>query len=84
MTVRTIKTHSAEADRICDNKIRFIFRNAREHIKEGDVIQFLCIKDKRPVLHKINNRSFVVTEVNDCMTAPVAKGFQVIGFRRMV
>lgn len=81
MTIRTIKTNMVEATKIFEDKVRYIFRTDKEAIKEGDVIQFLCVKDKRPSLHQINNKSFVVTDVRDCMNAPIDKGVQIIGFR---
>ena len=83
MVVRTIKTNTIEADNIMDNKISFIFRSDKECIKEGDVIQFLCVKDKRSTMHRINNKSFVVTVVLDSMTAPLVAGYQMVGFRKL-
>ena len=84
MVVRTIKTNVNEADSLLNNKISFIFRSDKDCIKEGDIIQFLCMRDRRSVLHRINNKSFVVTRVMDSMTAPLLKGYQVIGIRQMV
>ncbi len=84
MAIRTIKTSMEEAARILDDKVRFVFRSDRDFIKEGDVIQFLVIKDKRPVtMHRLNSKSFVVTDVRDRMNAPLEKGVQIIGFRRL-
>ena len=84
MVVRTIKTNVQEADNIMDNKLSFIFRSDKERYMPGDVIQFLCMKDRCSTLHRINNKSFVVTTVLDSMTAPIISGFQLIGIRKMV
>ena len=84
MTIRTINTNMEEAEKILKDKVRFVFRSNREFIQEGDVIQFLVIKDKRPItMHKLNSLSFVVTDVRDDLTAPIEKGLQIIGFRRL-
>ena len=83
MTVRTVKTNMEEAAKILNDKVRYIFRSDKDSIKEGDIIQFLCIKNMKPALHEINNKSFVVTDVRDCMNAPIDKGVQIIGFRRL-
>lgn len=83
MTVRTIKTSRAEADHIMGDKLHHIFRSNKERIKAGDIIQFLVYKDGKPVAHRINGRSFVVTIVQDCGLAPVQAGWQAVGFRYM-
>ena len=79
MVVRTIKTTYGEAEAILNNR-RHIFRSDKTAIKEGDIIQFNVVKQTKPVLHSITNKAYIVTSVEDCMTAPVAKGFKVIGF----
>lgn len=81
MTVRTIKTNPREADAICGNTLSVIFRSEKEFMKPGDVIQFLCMKEKKPVTHKINSKGYVVTQVYNAMTAPIVKGYQAITFR---
>lgn len=83
MTVRTIKTTKAEADRIIENKVHHIFRSANERIRAGDVIQFLAYKDGKPVTHKINSKGYIVTIVQDSGLAPVQDGWQAVGFRNM-
>lgn len=81
MTVRTIKTNLREAEAICSNTLSVIFRSEKEYVKPGDVIQFLCMKDQKPVTHKINSKGYIVTRVYDAMTAPIVKGYQAITFR---
>ena len=83
MTVRTIKTTKTEADHIMGNKLHHVFRSNKEHIRAGDVIQFLAYKDGKPLVHSINGKSFVVTIVQDCGLAPVQDGWQAVGFRNM-
>lgn len=82
MVCRTIKVGYGEAEAILKDK-RFIFRSDKTAIKVGDIIQFNVVKQMKPVLHSITNRAYVVTSVDDSMTAPVVKGFKVIGFRSM-
>ena len=83
MTIKTIKTNDIEANRIIENKTRFIFRSDRDFFKEGDIIEFRVIKDGKEVIHKINSKRYVVTAVMDCMTAPIEKGFLFIAFRAL-
>lgn len=83
MTVRTIKTTEEEANRILENKVRFIFRSDKDCFRETDIIQFRVIKNLHDVLHKIDSKKYVVTAVMDCMTAPVVKGYQFIAFREI-
>ena len=81
MVVRTIKITSAEADKLLNNVISCVFRTDKEYIRAGDIVQFLVIKDTKPVLHQINSRSYVVTCVNDSANAPIDRGFQLISVR---
>ena len=83
MTIRTIKTNEAEANRIIENKVRFLFRSDKECFRENDIITFRVIKNLHDVLHKIDSKRYVVTAVMDCMTAPVVKGYQFIAFREI-
>lgn len=81
MTVRTIKTNLREAEAIYSNTVSVIFRSEKEFIKPGDIIQFLCMKDRKPAAHSINNKSFIVTRVYNWSTAPIVKGYQAVTFR---
>lgn len=81
MTVRTINRHIAEATKIAEGKVRYIFLSDKVLVNVNDVIQFLAIKDKKPVLNKVNNMSFVVTDVLDHFNAPIDKGLQIVAFR---
>lgn len=80
MTIRTMKTNDAEANNILEGKIRFVFRSDKDCYREGDIIEFRVIKNRKEVLHRINSRKYVVTAVMDCMQAPIVKGYQFIGF----
>lgn len=81
MTVRTIRASVEESDRILEGKVRYIFRGANEFFRVGDVIEFAAYKDTKRVLHKNNEKKYIVTTVSNYLQAPVIKGFQVIGFR---
>lgn len=83
MVIRTVKTNPREAEEIMQMHKGFFFRSEKDAIKVNDIIQFNVIKQNKPVLHRIETKLFVVTSVDDCMTAPVAKGFKLIGIRMM-
>ena len=83
MTIRTIKTTEVEANKIIDNKLRFIIRSNRDCFKENDIIQFRVIKNLHDVLHKIDARKYVVTSVMDHRDAPIVEGYQFIAFREV-
>ena len=83
MTIRTIKTTEAEANKILDGKLRFIIRGDRDFFKENDIIKFRVIKNLHDVLHKIDSKKYVVTAVMDHMHAPIVKGYQFIAFREI-
>ena len=83
MTMRTIKTTEGEANRIIENKVRFVIRNERDCFKENDIIQFRVIKNLHDVLHKIDSRKYVVTAVMNHRDAPIVEGYQFIAFREL-
>ena len=83
MTMRTIKTTEAEANRILENKVRFVIRNEKDCFKENDIIQFRVIKNLHDVLHKIDSKKYVVTAVMNHKDAPIIEGYQFIAFREV-
>ena len=83
MTMRTIKTTESEANRIIENKVRFVIRNERDCFKENDIIQFRVIKNMHDVLHKIDSKKYVVTAVMNHRDAPIVEGYQFIAFREV-
>ena len=83
MTMRTIKTTEGEANRIIENKVRFVIRNERDCFKENDIIQFRVIKNLHDVLHKIDSKKYVVTAVMNHRDAPIVEGYQFIAFREL-
>lgn len=83
MTMRTIKTTEGEANRIIENKVRFVIRNEKDCFKENDIIQFRVIKNLHDVLHKIDSRKYVVTAVMNHRDAPIVEGYQFIAFREV-
>ena len=83
MTMRTIKTTEAEANRILENKMRFVIRNEKDCFKENDIIQFRVIKNLHDVLHKIDSKKYVVTAVMNHRDAPIVEGYQFIAFREV-
>lgn len=83
MVVRTIKTNEKEANHIADNKLRYIIRSADERFRVGEVFNFLCYKNGKPVPHRGNKFGYVITIIQDYHLAPIEKGYQIIGFRRV-
>lgn len=83
MTIRVIKTNEIEAEKILTNKVRFVFRNEKDSFKAGDIIEFLVVKNKRPVTSRLDSKKYVVTAVLGKYDAPVMDGFQLIGFREL-
>lgn len=83
MTTRTIKTNEEEAQRIMDNKLSFIIRSDKDIFHENDIIEFMVMKDKKPVTRSITGKAFIVTTVMDWLQGNVVKGHQIIGFRRV-
>lgn len=83
MIVRTIKTTVGEAEEIITDRLRHIYRSDKELFRKGDVIEFLVIKDRKRIPHKIDNASYVITSVENSLTAPVLKRYQIIGFREL-
>ena len=83
MTMRTIKTTEGEANRIIENKVRFVIRNEKDCFKENDIIQFRVIKNLHDVLHKIDSKKYVVTVVMNHRDAPIIEGYQFIAFREV-
>lgn len=83
MTIRTIKTTEAEANKIINGKIRFVIRGDKDFYKENDIIKFRVIKNLHDVLHKIDSKTYVVTAVMDHRDAPIVKGYQFIAFREI-
>lgn len=83
MTIRTIKTNEAEANKIVEGRLRFIIRDDRDFFKENDIIKFRVIKNLHDVLHKIDSKNYIVTAVMNHMDAPIVEGYQLIGFREV-
>ena len=83
MTIRTIKTTEEEANKIIQNKVRFVIRSNKDFFKENDIIKFRVIKNLHDVLHKIDSKKYVVTAVMNHMDAPIVKGYQFISFREV-
>ena len=83
MTQYTLRTTPTEADLICKDAKRFIFRENKWNFRAGDVISFSVVKAGKPVKHSIDDKNFVVTYVGGEELAPVQKGFSVIGIRRI-
>ena len=83
MTIKTIKTNEAEAQKIIENKVTFIFRDEREWFREGDILEFRVVRNMKTIVHKIDGQSFIVTAVMNWVDAPIERGYQFIGFRRI-
>ncbi len=83
MTIKTIKIAEEEANKIIQNKVRFVIRSNKDFFKENDIIKFRVIKNLHDVLHKIDKKAYVVTKVMDYRDAPVVEGYQIIAFREV-
>lgn len=81
MTQYTIKTNEAEAGDILTGNKRYIIRSDKDAIKAGDLIRFQLIKNMKPVYHQVSRVPYVVTIVDDYLTAPIAKGHKLVSFR---
>lgn len=81
MTEYTIPTNEKEVNAIINGDKRFIIRSGRDAIKAGDQITFQLIKNQRKVYHQISEKRYVVTMVDDYLTAPIAKGCKLVSFK---
>ena len=81
MTIKTIMTTLDEAEMIATGKKRHIFRS--DYVKVGDLLQFVAMRNKKPVIHDVSNKMYIVTSVEDDVTAPVIKGFKIIAYREL-
>lgn len=80
MTIYTLKTCEKEADDIFSGRQMFIIRSDRHGYRIGDRINFLVMKNGRPVTHKVEGVAF---EISALPRAPLEDGYKVIGFRRL-
>lgn len=83
MIIRTIKTTETEANKIIENKVRFLVRGDRVPFRENDIIKFRVVKNLHDVLHKIDSKKYVVTTVMDHRDAPIIEGYQFVAFREI-
>ena len=81
MTQYTIKTNEKEVKEILTGAKRYIIRADKDAIKEGDIIKFQLMKSQKPVYHQISKRAYMVTIVDDYLTAPIARGTKLVSFR---
>lgn len=81
MTIRTYVTNEAEAKAITEEDRRFVFRNARQHVKKGDRIGFYVMKNGKTVPNKIEDYKYTVTDVTTDVQAPINKGYILISFK---
>lgn len=81
MTQYTLKTSESEANDIVKGLKSFVFRDSKFNIGFGDMLGFQVYKGARPIDHKIGNKKFRVTYVND--DEPIELGWKVIGFKEV-
>ena len=81
MTQYIIKTNEKEAYQILNGDKRYIIRSDKEVIKAGDTIHFQLIKNQKPVYHQVSRVPYVVTIVDDYLTAPIARGCKLVSFK---
>ena len=77
-----IKTNEAEAQAILNGDIRHIIRNVPA-IKRGDIIKFQMVKKMKSVYHPISKHTYIVTRVDDYLTAPIAEYNKLISFKEI-
>lgn len=82
MTIRTITTSVAEADRIYNGDQLFVVRKDNEQVSKGDLLMFDVCKDGRSVMRSISKIVYEVTFVADCDRIPVNKGWKLVAFKR--
>ena len=80
MTQITMKTNEKEANEVWTGKRRHIIRSKKDAPKEGEWMKFQLYKDRRPVYHQVSKKTFLVTIVEDYLTAPIAKDAVLISF----
>lgn len=83
MTQYTIPTNDKEAEAILKGDKRFIIRNHRDVMHQGDMITFQLYRNMKRIYHQVNNLRYVVTRVDDYRTAPITKGCKLISFKEM-
>ena len=81
MTQYTIKTNEKEAGEILAGNKSYIIRSEKDAIKKGDIIRFQLIKNLKPVYHQVSKITYVVTMVDDWLTAPISKGCKLVCFK---
>lgn len=82
MTIRTITTSVAEADRIYNGDQLFVVRKENDHISKGDLLMFDVCKDGNSVMRNISKVVYEVTFVADSDRIPVNKGWKLVAFKR--
>ena len=83
MTIRTVKTSEQESAEFHSGRKMFFIRSDKEVWNIGDIISFMVYKDRKPVLHHGEDRTYVVTGTYDRGTAPLETGYQIVSFRNL-
>lgn len=83
MTEYTMMTNEKEVAQILAGDKRYIIRSDKDAIKAGDRIKFQLIRNQKKVYHQISRKTYVVTMVDDYLTAPIAKGCKLVSFKVM-
>lgn len=83
MTEYRIMTSDKEVADLYSGDKSYIIRGQRDAMKKGDIIKFQLVRDKREIYHQISRKTYEVTKVDDCYTAPIYKGWKLISIREV-
>lgn len=83
----TVKTNEKEANAVLSRDKSWLVRSDKgvlKNVKPGDIIKLQLIKNLKPVYHPISKKAYVVTIVDNYITAPIAKGSIIISLKEVV
>lgn len=82
MTIQIIKTTKKELKQIREENKRIIVRGTKEHYKAGNIINFMACEDG--VSEEPDNTPYRINTVLTWNSAPIEKGYQIIGFEEAI
>lgn len=81
MIERIVKTNDKEADMFLTGEKSYFLRSDKERYEKGYIIWFQNIRNGNPVYHAVSKIKFEVTHIDNWVTAPITKGFQIVSVR---
>ena len=82
MVIRTLGATKEEAARFHAGEQSFLIRSEKEVWNKGDHFNLQVFDGQRRIMHRGEDRLYVVTATYDSRTMPVCPGFQIIVSRR--